>query len=364
MCNNPPLLPLAFKAQIWYSVVPNSILKLSLRYKYLLEEPFQVKEGIFKDFKSKAGLLVDTSPSEWPSIRLQFGIRKWAEAAHAAFQTAFCYMHGFGTERDIPDGARYLAVSAEGGFVNAYSFAFRFHKLHPEFELPNWTRRLDGLFEFVSTGPPMGLASYLENLQLLRTLDPQLAQKAVDKVNAFAFSEIGEEHLDDRPHEEETYQGPDIRYQWFEQGSMGLLQKLMPLSTADELIRGFKSGLFPERGSNYNNETAMYMCCRLGAADAVVALSEAFEWFRKQSTIPTLDGRFPLHHMYAFPPESVARVGGILRRNGADVYAVDAAGFRAVDYAIIAGRDDVVGFLLDQRRSSHCRKPGGGIVLI
>ncbi|KAK1759827.1 hypothetical protein QBC47DRAFT_116628 [Echria macrotheca] len=333
----------------WVHSVPISDIELCLHFEEFANEPFASKERIFSDFMSKASLLIDTSPSEWKTIRLRVGIKQWAEAAHAAFQLFYCYISGFGTERDLVGAARYIAASAEAGFVNAYSLVFEFHKLHPELELPLWTRNLDGLFHFVSIGPRIGFAKYLEELRLLRTLDPVLAQKALDVVNAFAYSEIGEEHVGEKSHEEETFKGPDVQYQWFEPGSMGFFQRLAPLCTAEELIRGFGIGIFPADDTNYNRETALYMCCRLGAADSVLALAEEFDWFRKQAGVATLDNRFPLHQLHNFAAEWVAKVGVLLLENGADVSAADASGFRAVDYAILSGRNDVATFLLDQQ---------------
>jgi hypothetical protein len=321
---------------------------LCLHFEEFITEPFASKERIFSEFTSKASLLIDTSPSEWKAIRLRVGIKQWAEAAHAAFQLFYCYISGFGTERDVASAARYIAASAEAGFVNAYSLAFEFHKLHPELELPIWTQNFDGIFHFISIGPRIGFAKYLEELRLLRTLDPVLAQKALDVVNAFAYSELGEEHDGEKVHDEETFKGPDVQYQWIEAGSMGLFQRLAPLCTAEELIHGFELKIFPVDDTNYNHETALYMCCRLGAEDSVLALAEEFDWFRKQAGVATLDNRSPLHHLHVFPAESVAKVGIMLLENGADASAVDASGFRAVDYAILSGRNDVATFLLDQ----------------
>ncbi|KAM7196856.1 hypothetical protein V8F20_006823 [Naviculisporaceae sp. PSN 640] len=77
-------------------------------------------------------------------------------------------------------------------------------------------------------------------------------------------------------------------------------------------------------------------------------MSEAFQWFREQATIPSLDGRYPLHHIYPFLAEAVADIVRILTNNGAEVNVVDKDGFRPVDYAIMAGRDDVVELLFER----------------
>ena len=122
----------------------------------------------------------------------------------------------------------------------------------------------------------------------------------MDRINASAFSGLGEDHVGDREHDEEAFMGPDVQYQWFGSRSMGLFQRLVSSCTPAELVSGVRSGLFPIDYRNYNNETAMYMCCRVGAAGAVLSLSREFYWFRDQTTVATLDGRLPLHYLHAF----------------------------------------------------------------
>lgn len=266
-------------------------------------------------------------------------------------------MYGFGIEQDIACAARYLAASALGGFVNALSLALKFHERYPDVELPHWTPGLDGLFQFVLIGPRLGLPKHLEELRILRRLDRGRAQEAVDRINASAFSELGEDHVGNREHDEETFMGPDVQYQWFDSRSMGLFQRLVSSCTPAELISGFRSGLFPTDCRNYNNETAMYMCCRVGGAEAVLSLSDEFDWFRNQTTVATLDGRLPLHYLHAFKPHSVAEIAQTLLRNGANINTTDSFGFRAVDYAVLAGREDVVLCLFDHRKSLRAAHP-------
>lgn len=93
--------------------------------------------------------------------------------------------------------------------------------------------------------------------------------------------------------------------------------------TIIELVDGFRTGLFPPDGRNYSNETAMYICCRVCAAEAVSALAEAFDWFRDRSTVTTLDGRLPLHWLHAFQPGPVAAVAQLLQDNDVDIHSVD-----------------------------------------
>jgi hypothetical protein len=143
-----------------------------VKFPQLVRAPFETKEQIFNDFKLKAALLLETPQSQWPSLRRRLGIRDWAQAAHAAFQAFFCCVHGFGTDHDLAQAAQYLAVSAQGGFMNAYSVAFEFRDRHGDIELPGWTPAVDGLARFVALGPCVGFPKYLEELRLLRRLDP------------------------------------------------------------------------------------------------------------------------------------------------------------------------------------------------
>lgn len=292
---------------------------------------------------------MDSSPSEWPALSQRLGLRKWAEAIYGAFQAYICYMTGFGAGRDIACAGRYLAASSMAGFANAISISILFHKRYPGVEMPHWTPDLDGLFHLVLSGPRLGLPQHLSEMHLLRQLAPDLAAKAVQQMHTSVFSELGEDHVGDREHNEESLLGPDIQYQWFAQGSMALFQRILSSCQPKELIQGFKSGLFPIDGRNYNHETALYMCCRIGAADALFAMMKEFLWFRNQVSVATLDNRVPMHFLHSFQTTEFEQVAEILLENEANVNAVDSFGFRPVDYAMCANREEVVSYLISRR---------------
>ncbi|KAF4994325.1 hypothetical protein FDECE_13157 [Fusarium decemcellulare] len=287
-----------------------------------------IKRQILDDFTFKSKPLIESTPLEWPALRRRFGLRKWAEIVFAAFQVYVCYLFGIGTEPNLVLAGKYVAR-------------------YPDIVLRGWTPNLQGLFLTVLTWPLTGSPRHLEDLRLLHALAPQLAREAVDTFNEAGFSEVGELNDHGRQLDEGTFFGPDIRYQWFARGSLELFQRVVSSCSLSELIQGFQSGDFPTDATNYNNETVLYMCCRIGASEIVLGLLEEFEWCRQQTTIATLDGRFPLHLLYTFPKAKVAQVGEALLARQANVDAVDLRGFRAIDYAIQVGREDVVTHLIN-----------------
>ena len=245
---------------------------------------------------------------------------------------------------------KYLAASAVGGYTSALTLSVRFHESYPDIDLPGWKPDIEGIFQTALLGFFPGIFFFNLDLKVLEELAPEKARQVRDHVDTSAFSELGEDHFDRREHQEGSFPGPDVQYQWFPKGSTELFQKLVSQCSPDQLVTGFKSGLFPTDARNYNQETALYMCCRIGNATAMLALFEEFEWFQLQTTIATCDGRLPFHFLYCFPPEYVGIVADVLIAHGADINAVDKTGRRAIDYAISGFRDDVISLIFGLRK--------------
>jgi len=317
--------------------------------KRIFTEGFEIKQQILNDFKAKASPLMDSSTSTWTSLRLGLGLQKWARSAYAAYQVFLCYLSGFGTRLDLVLAAKYLAVSSRAGYTNALSMSVRFYQKHPELLPPDWNVDVEALSEVVSLGPFPGFKTFALDAKVLRELAPDRLLAALDRARLSAFSELGEDHFNLRDHEEESFRGPDVEYQWFARGSMALFQRLLPKCSPPQLLSGFRTGLFPRDERNYNDETALYMCCRIGAADGVRLLVKELEWFGQQAAVATRDGRLPLHCLHYFKPEHVEDMSAILLAYGADINAVDSFGRTAIDDAIISGREDVAFHLLTQR---------------
>jgi len=318
----------------------------------LFGKDFQLKQQIFDDFKRKSSVLVDSTRTTLPSLRLKLGIRGWAKSVYAAYQVFQCYLYGFGTRQDIPSAWKYLVASAQGGYCNAFCTSARFHKRFPSVEFPKFVPDIEPLCQVVSLGPWRGVFRFLIDKQVLCELAPDRLRQTIDQINSSAFSELGDSHEDRDRHKEESFRGPDVQYQWLAKGSIALFQSLVAKCNPLQLMKGFQSGLFPLDGKNYNEETALYMCCRVGNAMGVLTLLREFEWFRKQVNVATSEGCLPLHCLYCFASQDVQQVGEALLANGANINAVDNRKWRAVDYAIAAGKEDVAFYLFSQRKLS------------
>ena len=332
----------------------------------LFREEFQIKEQIFHDFKAKASILVESSPAIWPSLRARHGLRHWAKFSYAAYQVFMCFLHGFGTSQNLFSAGKYLAASSRGGYVNAISTSIQFSRRYPDIEMPHWTPHTEALFHIVKLGPWPGLSFFLLDMQLLAQLAPAKLQEALELVKASAFSELGDDHKSRKEYDEESFVGPDVRYQWFASGSMSLFQRLLSQCSPSDLINGFERGLFPVNGKSSNDETVLYICCRTGDAEKVLSLLQMFDWARKQVDVATCDGRAPLHCLYLFTPDHVKEVAQTLLSYGADINAADTSGCRAIDYAIEAGRDDIAALLLDYREflAKHSSCPHLALTLV
>lgn len=317
----------------------------------LLGQNYQIKAQIFQDLAFKASVLVENPVANWPALRENRGLQKWTASVYAAYQVFLCFLHGFGTKQDLSLAGRYLAASACGGYTQALTTCFRFHQRYPDIYLPGWEPSSKSIHQVVSMGLFSGIRYFHMDLRVLKELDPDSAADIWAQVNEFAFSELGEDGFDLTIYNETSYPGPDINFLWYPEGSMALVGRLVSQCNANQLIDGCKFGLFPEDGTNDNGETLLYMCCRTGNAEVVLALFEEFEWIPQQTTKPARNGRLPLHFLFAFPPEDVPLVGEVLLAHGADINSQDKNSWRAVDAAISADRGDVVFWLLEHRTS-------------
>jgi hypothetical protein len=317
--------------------------------KLVIEEDFQIKKQIFEDFLSKAGSLINHPVHEWSSLRSEQGLRLWTRSVYAAYQLYLCYLHGFGTRQNISSAGKYLALSACGGYCSALSVSVRFNQRYPDVPLPGWAPNIEGIFQTAMLGFWSSIDFFNLDMELLEQLAPEKAIQVRSHVNACAFSELGEDHFDGREHQEGSFPGPDIRYQWFPTGSIQLFERLFTRFNPSQIVAGFQSGLFTPDSRNYNGETELYICCRAGNAGMTKQLLNQFEWARNQAKIPTKDGLTPFHFLYRFSPGEFEDIADALLANGAEINANDNSGRRAVDYAISAGREEVALYLLDKR---------------
>lgn len=311
---------------------------------------FQVKEQLFDDLRFKSRILIDNSIDDWSALRNSRGLQMWTASVYAAYQVFLCYLNGFGTRQDRTLAGIYLAASACGGYTQALTMCLRFHQMYPDIELPGWRPDAQPIYQPLCIGFFPGIQWFNLDLQILRELDPEKAAQIWPEINMYGLIELGEDQIENPPHQETCYPGPDVRFLWYPRGSIDLFGSLLPRSATEHLINGFKTGLFPEGTLNHRGESVLYMSCRMGDAELVLALFEEFDWVQRQTTTATQNGRLPLHFLFAFPPDEFPMVGEVLLAHGANIDATDKKSWRAVDFAISAGREDVAFWLLDHRK--------------
>jgi hypothetical protein len=143
----------------------------------------------------------------------------------------------------------------------------------------------------------------------------------------------------------------DPRHCCFDYGSFSFALYCIPRFPAELFFGGIFAGWIPKASCNHNGETLLYMCCRAGDHEKVLALLGMFEWARNEVTAATKQGRFPLHWVCMMDSAFLEQVVMVLIENGADSTAVDRDGYSAIDYAILYGREDVALTLLERGNS-------------
>jgi len=275
-----------------------------------------------------------------------------ASVSACAYQMFICNLCGFGVPIDLDKAMQYLKTSAYGGYVMALVTLSSFQNLDMDPLFAKEAHIQAVLETVVSSGPRFGIILWLSACRTLRHNNMEAYQNAVMKLNKSGYAELGEAFDCSSEVDAETFRGVSVDFLWIARGTMPLVLRLIPLLSAQQFIMCFKNGCLPCGSVNYNNETALYMCCRAGDKGKVLALLSTFEWARAQVSTANKQGRLPLHWLWAFDRHDVEAVAEALLFHGADVDAVDDMNFRALDYAIVAHREDVVSVLLTKSKLS------------
>jgi ankyrin repeat protein len=248
----------------------------------------------------------------------------------------------------------YLEASAAGGYLMALMMVLHLEQEYPERLgcVVEGLPALDAVAAYVELGPRYNLRLWLMCCSFLRGRCPEKYHKSIEKLRLSGFSELGESEPPGGPGVDLSFRGPDVRYLWIAEDTIDVFQKFLGIAAVDDLIFAFESGRFPSDGRNQYGETALYICCRSGHGKMTQALLSSFGWAVEQANIPNLNGRLPLHWLYQFEEELVEEIGDALLKvnEAADIFAIDDAGFRAIDYAIGSGRHDVAIYLLSKRK--------------
>ncbi|EXJ53415.1 serine/threonine protein kinase [Cladophialophora psammophila CBS 110553] len=336
------------------SLDKSSNLSLSFLFKQRYEifnvngQPVQLNvhdASILQDLKVKASPAVSLQATNIHKMNT-LSLSDVASVSFCAYQMFICHLHGYGVPFDFETAVQYLKASAHGGYVPALVAVSNFRDLKVDPLFARNDRIQDALEAQVSSGPRFGMLLWLVACRTLRRDDPEAYQRSFQKLNSSGYAELGEAPDCYTQLDAETFAGPSVEYQWIARGTMPLVLRLLPVLSVQEFTMGFENGCFPSGAVNYNNETALYMCCRAGEKEKVLALLDTYEWARTKVTVANKQGRFPLHWLWAFERDDPQAVAEALLSNGADVDAIDEDGFRAIDYAIVALCPDVVSLLL------------------
>ncbi|KAK0706887.1 hypothetical protein B0T26DRAFT_728465 [Lasiosphaeria miniovina] len=306
----------------------------------LMLKPDEVKRRMFEDLKASADTL-QSAPDPGPQDPIL------ANQAHSAFQVSVCYLHGLGVEYSLGDAAKYLCLSAQHGYLQAVLTLFPFAGAFPHLFPPDLLQQLpqDALQTAVANGPRFGLTAWLQTSAYARENYPGAYEAGITVLRQSGFAELGESADAETLLLADTFRGAHPAYLYYAVGSAGFLQRKMPMISADTLREWLAAGVVPDGATNANYETCLYICCRAGEADKVLMLLSDFGWARDQVNTSNRDGRTPAHWLHSFDAGDVD-VGQALLQHGADLHVVDDYGLRPVDHAIVAGRSDVVRFLL------------------
>ncbi|KIW89891.1 uncharacterized protein Z519_09320 [Cladophialophora bantiana CBS 173.52] len=300
---------------------------------------------ILEDLKVKASPAVSLQTTNVHKMNT-LSLGDVASVSFCAYQMFICHLHGYGVPFDLEMAVQYLKASAHGGYVPALVAVSNFRDLKADPLFARNDRIQDALEAQVSIGPRFGILLWLVACRTLRRDNLEAYQRGFKKLNSSGYAELGEAPDCYTQLDAETFGGPSVEYQWVARGTMPLVLRLLPILSVQEFTTCFNNGCFPSGAVNYNNETALYMCCRAGEKEKVLALLDTYEWARAEVTVANRQGRFPLHWLWAFERDDAQAVAEALLSHGADVDAIDEDGFRAIDYAIVAHCPDVVSLLL------------------
>jgi len=312
-------------------------------------ENLTISSQVLQDLQAKAGTplrLKNPISGEADGLSLS----DTAAISYCAYQMFQCHLNGLGVPLDLEKAVKYLKTSAQYGYAAALVTISTFQGLFPESLSKDDLPIEEAVEAVVFSGPRTGMLVWLIASRILREDHPDAYQRAIKKLNCSGYAELGEARDCDAALDAECFTGADVGFQWIGLGTMPLVLRLLPILSTSEFVSCFENGCLPSAGSNYNDETALYMCCRTGDAEKVLALLSAYEWARAQSSMANKQGRLPLHWLWTFDQDDVGKVATALLCHGADLHAVDEDDFRAIDYAIIAHRSDVVSSLISKRK--------------
>jgi hypothetical protein len=314
----------------------------------LTAKDYSLRKRIFDDLVGKADVLQNDSRS-WRHLTME----EEARAAYCSYQVFLCYYTSLAGDCDLDKGLKYLYLSASYGFIVACLMIGELEDKSPSSiqDLPKSV--IPGLEAFTALGPRYGMSGWLKATRILQRLSPSSAERSRALLHTTGYSELGENPNLNKAQARESFRGPDVRYQWLARGTMSLFLRVVFEWPAELIVQAFESGELPTDGRNYNNETALYMCCRVGAAKTVLSLLSVFEWARRQTTTATDNGFQPLHWLHTFHGEDVKAVGDALMQHGADIDAqVSVAGheYRPLDFAVAAGNQDAMDYLMSRRQ--------------
>ncbi|MCJ1316221.1 hypothetical protein MMC15_001542 [Xylographa vitiligo] len=308
------------------------------------------KYQLFKSFLLKASILVDDRALEDMTIETR------ASAAFCAWQVCICYLYGFGTSYDYPKALRYAVHSAKAGYLLALC---RVKRLHEAFKVtcPDGLPTLQALSKDVAAGPRWGRISWSLSVRTLKQESLMEFELAWKLLNESGYSELGEALNCTKQLEGEMYTGAFVDYQYVGVGTLALALRILPITSVSDFKDAIHNGLLPAASKNYNDETLLYMCCRAGDHEKMLMLLKEFEWTQSEVTALTKEGKTVLHWITAIEIAYADEVIGELLRWGANLYAVDNQGHRAVDYAILDGNEEVALTLLDKESSCQPATP-------
>jgi hypothetical protein len=320
------------------------ILEARLGYNFLLDTISPTHEAhLLRDWLGKAASILGNANLA------DMTIERRTSAAFCAHQAAICYLYGIGASYDPGEALELITASARAGYITSLAMVEPLYKAFGRV-CPDDLPVEEALKQMVAVGPCYGFIPWALACRLLKKTNQNAFDEALNLLQNHGYLELGEINLSFGNSDTDQIRG-DPRHYCFERGSFSYALYCIPRFPADIFFKCIVGGWIPKALSNHNGETLLYMCCRAGDHEKVLMLLKIFDWARSEVTAATKQGRFPLHWVCMMDSAFSEEVVIALIENGADSDAVDEEGYRAIDYAILYGREDVALTLLERGKS-------------
>lgn len=323
------------------------ILEARLGYNFFLDKISSTHEArLLRDWLGKA------EPVLKATDLADMTIERRTTSAFCAHQAAICHLYGIGASYDPGRALELITASARAGYITSLAIVQplyeAFGRVCPD-DLPVE----EALKHMVAVGPCYGFIPWALACRQLRKANQKAFDEALHLLQNHGYLELGEVSFtlgESGGFDQDQIRG-DPRHCCFDYGSFSFALYCIPRLPAELFFAGIFAGWIPKASCNHNGESLLYMCCRAGDHEKVLALLGMFEWARNEVTAATKQGRFPLHWVCMIDSAFLEQVVMVLIENGADSAVIDEDGYSAIDYAILYGREDVALTLLERGNS-------------